>query len=71
MAGLALTLREGESVFIGEDIQVRLERTKGRQAKLSFVAPKDTRILRESLLRATKSKDGKEGVTRNVGTRRT
>ncbi|MEC0370805.1 carbon storage regulator CsrA [Paenibacillus chibensis] len=46
---LVLKRRIGETVMIGNDIQVQILGIEGDQIKLGFVAPKDVQILREEL----------------------
>ena len=50
---LTLTRKEGESILLyledGNTIEIRLDETKGNQAKISLAAPKPVKILREEL----------------------
>jgi carbon storage regulator len=46
---LILTRRIGESLRIGEDIQVVVLAIAGNQVKLGIAAPKDVLILREEI----------------------
>jgi sRNA-binding carbon storage regulator CsrA len=48
---LTVTIKEGQKLYIGDDIVVHLrpESIGSRQAKLSVEAPKDVVILREQL----------------------
>lgn len=59
---LVISRRPGETVFIGEDIEVRVLGTDGNQIKLGFEAPKDMAILREEVkLRNAAADDDKRG----------
>jgi len=46
---LVLKRKIGESVMIGDQIQVQILGVEGDQIKLGFVAPKDIQILRQEL----------------------
>ncbi len=48
---LVLKRRIGETVMIGNEIEVQILGIEGDQIKLGFVAPKDIQILREELYR--------------------
>jgi carbon storage regulator len=50
---LALTRKEGERIYIGNDIVVTVCRIKGDKVRLLFDAPKDVLVLREELLKRT------------------
>jgi len=43
---LVLTRRPGESVMLGDDVQVRVTGINGNQVKLGFSAPRAVRIQR-------------------------
>lgn len=47
---LILTRKEGEAVWIGNDIRISVEYIDGRQVRLGFDAPREVRIVREELL---------------------
>lgn len=47
---LILTRRVGETLMIGENIQVVVLGVNGQQARLGIAAPKDVVILREELV---------------------
>ena len=49
---LCLSRREGESVFIGENIKLTIHRVEGKSVRLTFSAPSDVRIDREEILMA-------------------
>lgn len=46
---LVLRRKVGETVMIGDDIQVQILGVEGDQIKLGFLAPKDVQILRQEL----------------------
>lgn len=46
---LILTLRTGESLSIGRDINVRCNNATGRQTSLAIKAPPNIRILRDTI----------------------
>lgn len=55
---LILTRRIGETVMIGDDIQIIVLGVKGNQVKLGINAPKDTEVHREEIyLRIKKEKE--------------
>ncbi len=47
---LILTRKAGETLLIGDDIEVTILSVNGNQAKIGIDAPKDVEILREELL---------------------
>ena len=47
---LILTRRIGETVNIGEDVEVTVVAVKGNQVRLGIKAPKDINVVREELL---------------------
>jgi len=46
---LILTRRPGESILIGDDIEVTIMRIGGNQVRIGIEAPKDISIVREEL----------------------
>lgn len=46
---LVLTRRETETIIIGDNIEVTVERIEGNRVKLSVAAPKDVPIVRGEL----------------------
>ena len=46
---LTLGRKIGEAILIGDDIKIILTQINGNQAKISIVAPKHIKILREEL----------------------
>lgn len=51
---LLLTRRIGESVMIGDGIEVRVMSVQGNQVRLGIDAPQDVKILRSELLERMK-----------------
>jgi carbon storage regulator len=47
---LVLTRKTGESIKIGEDIEITILSTKNDQTKIGIKAPKDIEIFRKELL---------------------
>jgi carbon storage regulator len=50
---LILQRKAGESLMIGDDITVTVLSVDGARVRLAISAPKDTRILRSELVKAT------------------
>jgi len=50
MAGLSLSVKVGESVFVGDDIRVEVSAVRGKNAVIRFIAPRDIKVLRESIV---------------------
>lgn len=48
---LVLTRKEGETIAIGDEIEVRVLRIDGDQIRLGIVAPRQTTVLRGELLK--------------------
>jgi carbon storage regulator len=46
---LVITLRENETVLIGDNVSVTVLETRGRQTRLGIQAPDDVLVLREKL----------------------
>ncbi len=59
---LILTRRVGESIQIGDDIQIVLLAIKGNQIRIGIEAPKNIPIVRTELLDKAKAKDKNEIV---------
>jgi len=53
---LVLTRRVGESILIGDDIEVKVSEIGGGQVRLSMIAPKDVVIVRKEISRRVKGK---------------
>ncbi|MCP4283954.1 MAG: carbon storage regulator [Gammaproteobacteria bacterium] len=54
---LSLSRKEGESIYIGEDVKMTVHRIDRNQVRLSFVAPRNVTIDREEVFRARKKSD--------------
>lgn len=52
---LALSRKKGESVFIGDDIEIVVVDVKGDQVRLGINAPRDLVILRSELVEAIRN----------------
>ena len=46
---LILTRRSGETILIGDDIEVTVMRVSGNQVRIGIEAPRDVPIVREEL----------------------
>lgn len=58
---LILTRRVGETLIIGEDVQVTVLGIKGNQMRIGVKAPKDVSVHREEIfdrIRTERSEDG-------------
>ncbi len=51
MARLILTRRVGETILIGDDIEVKVNEIGGGQVRMSVVAPKEVVIVRKEISR--------------------
>ena len=49
--GLCLTRKVGETIVIGDDVEITVIKAAEGRVKLRMVAPKSTRIVRKELLR--------------------
>lgn len=58
---LVLTRRVGESILIGDDIEVKVSEIGGSQARLTFFAPDDVAIVRKEISRRVDGKVQKVG----------
>ena len=47
---LILTRRSGETILIGDDIEVTVMRVSGNQVRIGITAPEDVHIVRGELL---------------------
>lgn len=47
---LVITRHAGESLLIGDDIEIHIVEVQGDKVKIGIVAPRDIRILRRELL---------------------
>jgi carbon storage regulator len=52
---LVLTRRAGESLMIGDEIEISIIEVQGDKAKIGITAPKDVRILRRELIDEVRS----------------
>ncbi len=54
---LYITRRAGESVVINNDIVVKIIEIKGKTAKLGFIFPESTTVLREEIVERIKQEN--------------
>ena len=52
---LILTVKEGEKIFMGDNITVRVVEIRGKQIRLGIEAPAGLLVLREKLAGKTKA----------------
>lgn len=57
---LILTRRLGETIIIGEDIEITVLGTKGGQVRLGIDAPKDVDVHREEIYHSIKESQAAE-----------
>ncbi|WP_350339240.1 carbon storage regulator [Zhongshania sp. BJYM1] len=50
---LSLTRREGQSLHVGDDVVITIERVEGKKVKVSIEAPCSVKILRSELVDVT------------------
>lgn len=61
---LVLTRRRGETLIIGQDIEVTILNVKGMQVAIGIKAPAEIDIVREELLEGGAKKFNKKGGSR-------
>ena len=54
---LILSRRPGESLTIGDDVVVTVVSVSGNQIRLGITAPREVRVLREEVYKATRGVD--------------
>jgi carbon storage regulator len=47
---LCLSRREGERIFVGENIVIQIVRVRGGSVRIGISAPDNVRVIREELL---------------------
>jgi carbon storage regulator len=62
---LILTRREGESVIIGDHIEIRVARIESDSVKLGIVAPRDLTVYRDEVYR--RIRDSNRQAARSAG----
>lgn len=63
---LILTRRIGETLIIGDDVNITVLGVKGNQVRLGINAPKDVSVHREEIyLRIQQEKEGTDDTTSN------
>ena len=63
---LILTRRVGESVVIGDDVDVTVLGVKGNQVRLGVKAPREISVHREEIYQRIRRENEKGGVTSHV-----
>jgi len=63
---LALTRRKGESIVIGDDIEVVILGIQGEQVKLGIVAPKSVPVHRKEIYEQIQAENMEAAQTLNV-----
>ncbi len=60
---LTLTRKVGESIMIGDDIEIVVKEIRRNQVRIGIVAPREVPIYREEIYEAIQDKDdnGEEG----------
>jgi carbon storage regulator len=59
---LILTRRVGETVVIGDDVQVTVLGVKGNQVRLGVTAPRDVSVHRLEIYERIRKEQGLEGI---------
>lgn len=54
---LVITRKKGESILIGDDIEIKITKIEDGSVKLAISAPKDITILREEVLEKVKQEN--------------
>lgn len=62
---LILTRREGESVIIGDHIEIRVARIENDTVKLGIIAPRELTVFRDEVYR--KIRDSNRAAARSAG----
>lgn len=60
LGGLTLTRRVGESIMIGDDIEILVTQAKARTARITIIAPKHIEVNRKEVWNFIKKRDGGE-----------
>ncbi len=63
---LALTRKKGDSIFIGDDVEVVVLSIQGEQVKLGFIAPKSVVIHRKEIYEQIKAENEEALKSTNV-----
>lgn len=64
---LILTRRPGETIRIGDDIEVTVLGVKGNQVRLGVAAPRDTEVHREEIYQRIREEAQRLPVARSAG----
>ncbi|MZP29474.1 carbon storage regulator CsrA [Heliobacterium undosum] len=63
---LVLTRKSGETLLIGNDVEVVVLEVRGEQVKIGIRAPKDVRILRKEVLEAIEEANRSAAIAGNT-----
>ena len=59
---LVLSRKSGQSVLIGNDIEVYVDRINGDQVRLAVKAPRAVLVLRNEILKRNEANDERDGA---------
>ena len=62
---LVITRKKGESILIGDDIEVKVTKIEDGSVKIAIEAPKDRLILRKEVYENIKE-ENKKALTKNI-----
>jgi len=62
---LVVTRKKGESILIGDDIEISINKIEDGSVKLAISAPKDITILRKEVYEKVKE-ENKEAINKNI-----
>lgn len=65
---LTLTRKVGESIRIGENIEIVVKEIRRNQVRIGIVAPRDVSIYREEVYEAILDQDDPEDFKKDAGT---
>lgn len=62
---LVVTRKKGESILIGDDIEISINKIEDGSVKIAISAPKDVTILRKEVYEKVKE-ENKEAINKNI-----
>lgn len=62
---LVVTRKKGESILIGDDIEISINKIEDGSVKIAISAPKDVTILRKEVYEKVKE-ENKEAINKNA-----
>ena len=62
---LVVTRKKGESILIGDDIEISINKIEDGSVKIAILAPKDVTILRKEVYEKVKE-ENKEAINKNI-----